>query len=123
MTTDPISATAQHCASSATPEPTEESAARARVSGIIDLAELKACVMTMASNHGQWRSRIARLAFAAAKERIAAQRERLRSFGYESAWLDRVASANFKHPRRDGFSTDVESLFRDVAPSANHRCH
>jgi len=97
------------------------SAARAAVTGIIDLADLKVCVMAMSKNHGQWRSHIARLVFSAAKERVAAQRDQLRSAGYESAWLNRVDDAKFKHPQRDAFSTDVDSLLNDLAVHASRQ--
>ena len=72
-----------------------------RIAEIIDLADLEKCARLMAANHGQWRSRISRTVFSGAKDRVVAHRDALRAEGYESVWLNRVAAANFKHPKRD----------------------
>jgi len=86
-----------------------------RIAEIIDLADLEKCARLMAANHGQWRSRISRTVFSGAKDRVVAHRDALRAEGYESVWLNRVAAANFKHPKRDWFFSTIDNLFRDIA--------
>lgn len=97
-------------------EPGHDASASTWVAQHLDLHEIKTCVTVMARHHGQWRSPLARAAFAAAKERIAVQRDRLHQLGHTSTWLDRVAAANFKHPLRDAFDTDVEQIARTLTP-------
>lgn len=106
--------TPEHVADTTPQNPFSE--ARSIAAQHLDLREIAACAAVMASNHGQWRSRIARTAFEAAKERIAAQRDRLRRAGYASAWLDRLADARFARPLRDGADTDAGQIARTLAP-------